>query len=202
MVCISFEVNILQSLEHRNIVQFFLITDTLTTIYANMESVAGKDLEMFLRNIDYIKEEEARPIFQQVVSTAHFLHQRHTAHRDIKLENILIDGAGKLCGFGMATQLAEGQMLEKFCGSLLYLASEILARKPSLHFELGIWLICTGHRVVSICRNHPSQAHHHQKVSHSLPLVKTLSQYHCIHGPHPVQDNNMSAPGKRMAGPR
>ena len=87
--------------------------DTLTTTYVIMENVAGEDLEKYLRALGCLKEEEARPVFQQVVSAVHFLHQRHIAHRNIKLESILVDAAGnaKLCDFGMAIKTTEGQML-------------------------------------------------------------------------------------------
>ncbi|XP_042124187.1 putative sperm motility kinase W [Peromyscus maniculatus bairdii] len=151
---ISTEVNILQSLEHRNIVRFFDMIDTLTTTYLIMEYVAGEDLESCLGALGYLKEEEARVIFRQVVSAVHFLHQRHIAHRDIKLENILVDAAGnaKLCDFGMAIEVTEGQMLEEICGSLLYWAPEILARKPydglaGDMWSLGIvlYVLVTGH---------------------------------------------------------
>lgn len=151
---ISSEVEILKSLEHRNIVRFFHMIDTLTTSYIIMEYVAGEDLESCLRTVGCLKEEEARPIFKQVVSAVHFLHQRHIAHRDIKLENILVDAAGtaKLCDFGMAIKVTEGQMLEEICGSLLYWAPEILARKPydglaGDMWSLGIvlYVLVTGH---------------------------------------------------------
>ncbi|XP_028719381.2 putative sperm motility kinase W [Peromyscus leucopus] len=151
---ISTEVNILQSLEHRNIVRFFDMIDTLSTTYVIMEYVAGKDLESCLRALGCLKEEEARGIFRQVVSAVHFLHQRHIAHRDIKLENILVNAAGnaKLCGFGMAIEITEGQMLEEICGSLLYRAPEILAKKPydglaGDMWSLGIvlYVLVTGH---------------------------------------------------------
>ncbi|KAK7796541.1 hypothetical protein U0070_010861 [Myodes glareolus] len=129
---INSEAKILQSLEHSNIIKFFHIIDTWSRTYIVMEYVAGKDLKLFISEVGHLKEQEARPIFQQVVSAVHFLHQRCIAHRDIKLENILIDGYGKvkLCDFGLAIQLAEGQMLKKVCGSLLYMAPEILAREP------------------------------------------------------------------------
>ncbi|XP_076416998.1 putative sperm motility kinase W [Peromyscus maniculatus bairdii] len=151
---ISTEVNILQSLEHRNIVRFFDMIDTLSTTYLIMEYVAGEDLESCLGALGCFKEEEARVIFRQVVSAVHFLHQRHIAHRDIKLENILVDAAGnaKLCDFGMAIEITEGQMLEEICGSLLYWAPEILARKPydglaGDMWSLGIvlYVLVTGH---------------------------------------------------------
>ncbi|XP_051032307.1 putative sperm motility kinase W [Phodopus roborovskii] len=109
--------------------------------YVVMEYVPGKNLEMFLRNVAYLTEDEARPIFQQVVTAVHFLHQRLIAHRDIKLENILIDRAGnvKLCDFGLAIQLKEGQMLKESCGSLHYMAPEILAGKPYDGLAVDMW---------------------------------------------------------------
>ncbi|XP_036032661.1 LOW QUALITY PROTEIN: putative sperm motility kinase W [Onychomys torridus] len=132
LASINTEVEILQSVEHRNIVNYFHVIDTSTKTYLIMEYVSGKDLDMFLRDRNFLKEDEARPIFNQIVSGVHFLHQKRIAHRDIKLENVLIDGAGnvKLCDFGMSRELAEGQMLEEFYGTLFYLAQEILARKP------------------------------------------------------------------------
>ncbi|XP_059137387.1 putative sperm motility kinase W [Peromyscus eremicus] len=138
---INTEVEILQSVEHRNIVHFFHVIDTSTITYLIMEYVPGKDLFVFLGERHFLEEDEVRPIFQQVVSGVHFLHHKRIAHRDIKLENILIDEAGnvKLCDFGMARQLAEGQMLEGVCGSLLYLAPEILARKPYDALAIDMW---------------------------------------------------------------
>lgn len=137
----SSEVEILQSLEHRNIVRFFHAIDTVNMTYVVMEYVPGKDLEMLLRNVAYLTEDEARPIFQQVVVAVHFLHQRLIAHRDIKLENILIDRAGnvKLCDFGMAIQLKEGQTLKRRCGSLHYMAPEVLAGKPYDGLAVDMW---------------------------------------------------------------
>jgi MAP/microtubule affinity-regulating kinase len=74
MADITSKVELLQSLEHRNIVQFLHMIDTLTTTYVFMEHVAGEDLEKYLRALGCLKEEETRPVFQQVVSAVHFLH--------------------------------------------------------------------------------------------------------------------------------
>nr|AAI09355.1 RIKEN cDNA 4932415M13 gene [Mus musculus]AAI16729.1 RIKEN cDNA 4932415M13 gene [Mus musculus] len=128
--------------------------DTLTTTYVIMEYVPGEDLEKYLRALGCLKEEEARPVFQQVVSAVYFLQQRHIAHRNIKLENILVDAArnAKLSDFGMAIKTTEGQMLEETCDSLLYRAPEILARKPYDGLAVDMWslgivlyVLVTGH---------------------------------------------------------
>ncbi|XP_075835246.1 putative sperm motility kinase W [Microtus pennsylvanicus] len=135
------EVKILQTLEHRNIIHFFHVIDTQSRTYIITEYVAGKNLHMFLSEVGCLKEQEARPIFQHVVSAVHFLHQRRIAHRDIKLKNILIDGYGnvKLCDFGLSIHLAKGQILKTVCGSLQYMAPEILARKPYDGLAVDMW---------------------------------------------------------------
>ncbi|KAM7318536.1 hypothetical protein ACRRTK_021648 [Alexandromys fortis] len=129
---INSEVAIHKSLHHRNIIQFFHAINTLRTTYLVMEYLEGKDLAMLINEVGCLTEEQARPIFNQLASAVHFLHQRLIAHRDIKLENILLGQGGKvkLCDFGLATQLVEGQMLEELWGTLPYLVPEILAGTP------------------------------------------------------------------------
>ncbi|CAO2601796.1 Sperm motility kinase [Lemmus lemmus] len=97
-----------------------------------MEYLAGKDLVTSIEEVGCLEEEEARPIFKQLASGVHFLHQRRIAHHDIKLENNLLGEGGevKLCDFGLATQLVKGQMLQELWGSMPYWAPEILARRP------------------------------------------------------------------------
>ncbi|XP_075835267.1 sperm motility kinase-like [Microtus pennsylvanicus] len=151
---INSEVAIHKSLHHRNIIQFFHAINTLRTTYLVMEYLEGKDLVTLIDEVGCLTEEEARPIFNQLASAVHFLHQRLIAHRDIKLENILLGEGGKvkLCDFGLATQLVEGQMLEDLWGSLPYLAPEILAGTPydalaGDMWSLGIvfYVLVTGH---------------------------------------------------------
>ncbi|XP_041511893.1 sperm motility kinase-like [Microtus oregoni] len=101
-------------------------------MYVVMEYFEGKYLERVIREVHSLKEKETRPIFSQLVSPVHFLHQRRIAHCDIKLENILLGEGGKvkLCNFEFATQIIDNQMLQDLWGSLPYWAPEILARKP------------------------------------------------------------------------
>ncbi|XP_057616814.1 sperm motility kinase Z-like [Chionomys nivalis] len=150
---IDSEVAIHKSLHHRNIIQFFHAINTLRTTYLVMDYLEGKDLVMLINEVGCLTEEEARPIVNQLASAVHFLHQRLIAHRDIKLENILLGEGGKvkLCDFGLATQLVEGQMLEELWGTLPYLAPEILAGTPydamaGVMWSLGIvfYVLVTG----------------------------------------------------------
>ncbi len=54
-----------------------------------------------------MNEVEARKIFSQLMSALNYLHTKSIAHRDIKLENVMLDHWGnvKLIDFGFSTQI-------------------------------------------------------------------------------------------------
>jgi serine/threonine protein kinase len=49
-------------------------------------------------------------------------------HRDIKLDNVLMDGDGgvKLCDFGVSRLMKKGASVQEQCGTPAYLAPEII----------------------------------------------------------------------------
>jgi MAP/microtubule affinity-regulating kinase len=63
-------------------------------------------------------------------------------HRDIKLENILIDqnSSVKLIDFGFSIVIAENQKLNVFCGTPSYMAPEIV-NKQEYDFGVDIWAL-------------------------------------------------------------
>ncbi|XP_041528487.1 putative sperm motility kinase W [Microtus oregoni] len=132
------------------------ISEKLSVVIRTRVLNIGCDRLQISNLLDFFtrEEEEVRPIFNQLASAVHFLHQRRITHCDIKLENILLGEGGKvkLCDFELATQLVEGQMLHELWGSLPYWAPEILARKPydcmaGDMWSLGVvlYVLVTGH---------------------------------------------------------
>ncbi|KAK7820044.1 hypothetical protein U0070_022576 [Myodes glareolus] len=181
------EVAIHKSLQHSNIIQVFHAINTLQTTYLIMEYLKGKDLVMLIREVGSLKEEEARPIINQLASAVHFLHQRWIVHRDIKLENILL-GEGskvKLCDFGLATQLTEGQMLEELWGTLPYLAPEILAGTPYDAMAGDMWSLGVVFNVL-VTGKLPYVASTPEAMYHLITTTLCRIPYHlskaCYHG--------------------
>ena len=69
-----------------------------------MEYVDGGDLLQYVKKRKHLDEEEAKRIFKQVVQGIAHCHCRSVLHRDIKLDNILLDHEGsiKICDFGVS----------------------------------------------------------------------------------------------------
>jgi serine/threonine protein kinase len=77
---------------------------------------------------------EASKIMRAIFSAITFIHSKGVVHRDLKPENILIKDKNdlssvKLADFGlsaMVNQVSQGNKLRLNCGTLIYMAPEIL----------------------------------------------------------------------------
>lgn len=90
---VSREINLMQKLDHPNIVKFYESIDTQKTINLVMENVKGKSLYTYLKmkKNRRVNENEAKMIFKQIVEGVSYIHKMDIAHRDLKPDNILID---------------------------------------------------------------------------------------------------------------
>lgn len=82
--------------------------------------------------------------FQQIISAIHYLHNTaHLIHRDLKPENILITESGHIMvtDFGTITTSSERTRRNTMCGTILYLAPEVLlsTELPSRPFIANPW---------------------------------------------------------------
>jgi len=60
-----------------------------------MEFAPGGELRQYVERRLFLSEEESRVFFKQMVRAIHYVHSKKIIHRDLKLENILLDGQNR-----------------------------------------------------------------------------------------------------------
>ena len=104
-----------------------------------MEYICAGDLLSFIKKRTKLPEATAKFLFRQIIVALQFIHSKGIIHRDIKLDNILIDldNKIKLCDFGVSKFLSGGKVFEQ-CGTPAYIAPEIL-RNEGYDFAADVW---------------------------------------------------------------
>ncbi|XP_070533974.1 MAP/microtubule affinity-regulating kinase 3-like [Ptychodera flava] len=135
------EVRIMKLLDHPNIVKLFEVIETEKTLYLVMEYASGGEVFDYLVAHGRMKEKEARAKFRQIVSAVQYCHQKHVVHRDLKAENLLLDGDMniKIADFGFSNEFTPGSKLDTFCGSPPYAAPELFQGKKYDGPEVDVW---------------------------------------------------------------
>jgi len=114
-----------------------------------VQPLAHADLYIELTRRGKFTEQDSKPVMRNLMSAVDFLHQRGVVHRDIKLENILVEYEYDypdsiterkirrviLADFGLAKQLGVGTTTTP-CGTMEYAAPEVLQRQYSLTVDL------------------------------------------------------------------
>ncbi|EEP82249.1 hypothetical protein UREG_07114 [Uncinocarpus reesii 1704] len=85
------EIAILRELSHPNIVRLHEMVETDRHIGIILEYASGGELFDYILNQRYLKDHAARRLFAQLVSGVGYLHKKGIVHRDLKLENLLLD---------------------------------------------------------------------------------------------------------------
>ncbi|KAK7541592.1 hypothetical protein IWX49DRAFT_178174 [Phyllosticta citricarpa] len=85
------EISILRGLQHPNIVRLHEMVETERHIGIILEYASGGELFDYILNHRYLKDNSARRLFAQLVSGVGYLHKKGIVHRDLKLENLLLD---------------------------------------------------------------------------------------------------------------
>jgi serine/threonine protein kinase len=123
---------------HRNIVRLYDSFETARHLVFVMELCAGGDILTYVRKRGCLSEDVARELFSQAASAVHYCHRKGIVHRDIKLDNMLLDVGKsgkksgtvtlKLCDFGVSKLLTdpENDVMTEQCGTPAYIAPEIL----------------------------------------------------------------------------
>lgn len=135
------EVYILKKIRHSNIIRLFEVFQSPKHFLLVMEYADGGDLLQFVKKRQHLDEETAKRIFKQVVHGIAHCHCRSVLHRDIKLDNILMDEEGgiKICDFGVSRLITKNQSIQEQCGTPAYLAPEIISDKGYRGYYVDLW---------------------------------------------------------------
>lgn len=123
------------------ITKLYEVIVTETKVWMALEYCSGKELYEHLLLLHRIPMDECARLFSQIVSAVHYAHSLNCVHRDLKLENILLDkkGNAKLTDFGFTRECVSKSSLETICGTTVYMAPELTQRKPYDGFKIDIW---------------------------------------------------------------
>ncbi|KAI3686950.1 hypothetical protein L1987_80640 [Smallanthus sonchifolius] len=128
------EIATLKILKHPNVVRLHEVLASKTKIYMILEYVNGGELFDMIASKGKLSESDGRRLFQQLIDGVTYCHDKGIYHRDLKLENVLVDAKGsiQISDFGLSAlpqHLRDDGLLHTTCGSPNYVAPEILSNR-------------------------------------------------------------------------
>ncbi|ONM60989.1 CBL-interacting serine/threonine-protein kinase 3 [Zea mays] len=144
------EICTMKLIQHPNVVRLYEVMGSKARIYIVLEFVMGGELHDIIATSGRLKEDEARRYFQQLINAVDYCHSRGVYHRDLKLENLLLDVAGnlKISDFGLSAlsdQVKNDGLLHTTCGTPNYVAPEI----SGAQFTCPSWFSAGAKRLIN-----------------------------------------------------
>ena len=136
------ENKIITKFNHLNVISVFEIIEDFSNYYIIMEYCENGEFFDYILSHQKLSEEECSFFFYQIINGVEHIHSKGFAHRDLKLENILLTQKYilKIIDFGLSHEFKEdGELLNTKCGSPSYASPEIVLGKPYDGFKSDIW---------------------------------------------------------------
>ena len=138
------EVILWPKLQHSHLITLHDIFQDPYRVFMVLEFAPGGDCLQYIQKYGAVAERIARTWTAQVSDAVRYMHDKNIVHRDLKLENLLLDAHMniKICDFGFVKQLTGDRDFSKtYCGSKSYAAPEILMGTPYNAKKSDVWAI-------------------------------------------------------------
>ena len=138
---ILYETNLMRGLFHPSVTKILETFESEKYMLIIMEYISGGNLQSFVKKRRKLCEKTAKILFRQIIQGIKYIHSRGIVHRDIKLENILLDlnNIVKICDFGVGKLIKPNTILKDQCGTPVYMAPEIIKGEGYHGFPVDIW---------------------------------------------------------------
>jgi len=122
------EKEIMFECEHPFLVGMEYLFQNDMRLYFVMPFIRGGELYKIYQAQKRFEEPQVKFYTAQMVMAIGYLHSKGIVHRDLKLENILVDQKGyiKIIDYGLAKMLKDTEEATSFCGTPEYLAPEMV----------------------------------------------------------------------------
>jgi len=139
------EIAILQLINHPNVIHLKNVFESRREIFIVMQLVKGGDLYGRVSKKKRFNEYTSRNIVKTLLKTTKYLHEMGIVHRDLKPENIMVvsedqDDDIQIADFGLSKFTKPDELMELPCGTLAYVAPEVL-RRDGYGKEVDTWSI-------------------------------------------------------------
>jgi len=136
------EIDLLENMDHPCIVTYHEAVETPKFHHVVLEYLGGGNLLKLVGNHRGLQEAEALRIFKQICEGLEYLHQVNVVHRDLKLENVLLDCENnvRIVDFGLAVRVkSAGTALSTICGTPEYQAPELHKKQAYFGHPVDVW---------------------------------------------------------------
>ncbi|CAD5126040.1 DgyrCDS14213 [Dimorphilus gyrociliatus] len=169
--------------KHPFIVKAFSFFQDMDNLNILMEYKPNGDLFALWKQSDRFSENLTRVYIAEIALGLDFLHKNGIIYRDLKMENILLDELGhiSITDFGLSKCLSIGERTRTICGTLQYIAPEVLAMQTYTHsadwWSLGILMysLLAGHFPVKPGKDHFEMAKMCSQSTYELPFYGNYS---------------------------
>ncbi|KAJ5948454.1 hypothetical protein N7454_001761 [Penicillium verhagenii] len=127
---------------HPHIARLYEVVVTESLVWLVLEYCPGDELYNYLLHHGPLPVDKVKRIFTQLVGAVAYVHSKSCVHRDLKLENILLDKQEnvKLCDFGFTREYeGKSSYLQTFCGTICYSAPEMLKGEKYAGEKVDVW---------------------------------------------------------------